>query len=127
MRKIFYCTCCGFTGSDEEGQAPSCPRCGQNLVPTGYPADDWHSMTAEQKRTVKEKLSGTYRGADSMEYPQPDALVSSPSSYDKRSSSWERDLHQISEDFHFIKTLILINVIILCFIFFIGIITALAW
>ncbi len=58
MRFIFYCTNCGFTGSDEEHMRTTpakCPDCGKILSDTSLRHSDWSLMTRADKDALKQK------------------------------------------------------------------------
>ena len=52
-RIIVYCPKCGWVGSDESGNKPSCPDCKTKLIATDISADKWNSMELSEKNELR--------------------------------------------------------------------------
>ena len=81
MRKIFYCTECGFIGSDEEGNQPICPECGATLFSTNYSLEYWKGLSPKEKHQVRNQLFGIASESDTKETPIPERASTSKVNY----------------------------------------------
>ena len=111
MRQIYFCKDCGFTGSDEMGVNPVCPNCHKHLLMTDIEADRWHSMSDIEKERAKEFWKNSTATSDT------EMLYSGPANERQPLNSvmlanLNENIKKMTEDLHFIKTIVAILVII---------------
>lgn len=70
MRKLYYCTECGFIGNDEEGMQPVCPQCGATLHPSDFTQEYWESLSPVEKHKLKNQLFGNTQNAQQNPIPE---------------------------------------------------------
>lgn len=92
MRKIYYCRNCGSTYSDEEDASPSCPQCGIPLMRTQFTADEWQRKSEDEKTIARDVLAK--------------ASVVSAANVIEEDPSWKKDIRQMRDDIHFMKTIL---------------------
>ncbi len=111
MRKIVFCSKCGYFGSIGEEMDDTCPKCKIPLVSTSISKEEWDALSKEEKDELKKLLLERKRGsalsvkelADREDYTKGIA---------GQDNTQNNILKGIASDLHFIKTVVLVGVIL---------------